>query len=170
MHLKPTLKTHILLVLLFVAACSGSTDPHQGGFFGGLQGLSSGAYDQRQQVMQDQLARTTYEQQQLQQRADQIHAEQQQLDARLLAMRNQVAAMDANLSKMGRDLDNEVNKGKVDAAKRRKLQDEIASLDRAMALAKSSPPGNVDDMNNTLESLTKRYNALKQTLAKALSQ
>ena len=44
------------LSLLILAGCATdpSNDPHTGGFFGGVRGLSSGDYDARQQILDEQ--------------------------------------------------------------------------------------------------------------------
>ncbi len=73
---------------LLGSGCAGnvSNDPHQGGFFGGLAGLSSGAYQKRVDDQQANLAAINQANQQLQVQQQQALAEEQsgkQVEAQL---------------------------------------------------------------------------------------
>lgn len=59
------MKYHVFIMsipILFLSACVTNPDPHEGGFVGGVQGLSSGEYDRRSSERQARLDRMKVEQ------------------------------------------------------------------------------------------------------------
>ncbi len=112
----------ILLAAVFTA-CAVSDDPRQGGFFGGLHGLSSGAYDSRIRDRQDELNRQQAVNQELKEESETLESEAQLRDYELTLEQQRVTKMERDLS----DLESDVNQLK---AKSDKQKTEIAALQR----------------------------------------
>ncbi|MDO8969326.1 MAG: hypothetical protein Q7U74_01485, partial [Saprospiraceae bacterium] len=98
-------------------------DPRQGGLFGGLQGLNSGAYDARVRERQDELNRQQAYHQDLKEQSETLESEVELRDYKLTLEQKRVAKMEADLSR----LESDVNLLK---AKSDKQKTEIAALQR----------------------------------------
>ncbi|MBB3192398.1 hypothetical protein [Halomonas cerina] len=55
-HMKPGYTLTFGTLVLLLGGCASTGDPREGGLFGGVQGLSSGTYDQRVREREDRLA------------------------------------------------------------------------------------------------------------------
>ncbi len=117
-------KLMISIVLTAVlTACAVSNDPRQGGLFGGLHGLSSGAYDARVRDRQDELNRQQTYNQELKEQSETLESEVQLRDYQLTLEQQRVARLERDLS----ILESDVNQLK---AKSDKQKTEIAALQR----------------------------------------
>ena len=117
-------KLAITIVLAAVlTACAVSNDPRQGGLFGGLHGLNSGAYDARVRDRQDELNRQQAVNQDLKEQSEALESEAQLRDYELTLEQQRVAKMERDLS----NLESDVNLLKV---KSDKQKSEIVALQR----------------------------------------
>ncbi|SEL63767.1 hypothetical protein [Ectothiorhodospira marina] len=82
---------------LGLAGCATTTDPHEGGLLGGIQGMGSGAYDQRVQEREDRL-------EQLRQAQQELQTEREDLEARKTRQRREVALERERLAALDRDV------------------------------------------------------------------
>jgi len=106
-----------------LSACAVSDDPRQGGLFGGLHGLSSGAYDARVRDRQNELDRQQAVNQDLKDQSETLESEAELRDYQLTLEQQRVARMERDLS----SLESDVNQLK---AKSDKQKTEIAALQR----------------------------------------
>ncbi|MFH0998702.1 MAG: hypothetical protein V1844_24900 [Pseudomonadota bacterium] len=117
-------KLAITIVLAAVlTACAVSNDPRQGGLFGGLHGLNSGAYDARVRDRQDELNRQQAVNQDLKEQSEALERDAQLRDYQLTLEQQRVVRMERDLS----SLETDVNQLK---AKSDKQKTEIAALQR----------------------------------------
>lgn len=116
-------KMLIFTILLSVSmtACAVSNDPRQGGLFGGLHGLNSGAYDARIRDRQDELNRQQAIHQDLKEQSDTLETEVQLRDYKLTMEQQRVTRMEEDISR----LESDVNLLKARSDKQKK---EIAAL------------------------------------------
>jgi len=84
-----------LLSLLLLAGCAAdpSNDPHSGGFFGGMRGLSSGDYELRQQQLREQRDDSLNELRALRDEGESLEAERQMKADEVAAQRQKLAAL-----------------------------------------------------------------------------
>jgi chromosome segregation ATPase len=108
-------------------ACATSNDPRKGGFFGGLSGINSGAYDERVQQRQDELNRQQNVNRDLKDTSKSLESEVQAKSTELASEQQRMTELDANLLK----LDAEV--GKLEA-KTAKQKTEVADLKRKIGI------------------------------------
>ncbi|MCX5883895.1 MAG: hypothetical protein NTU74_19490 [Deltaproteobacteria bacterium] len=134
-----------IVAAVVLTACAVSNDPRQGGFFGGLHGLSSGAYDARVRDRQDELNRQQTVNQDLKEESETLESEAQLRDYELTLEQQRVAKMERDLSNLESDVDllkvkSDKQKSEIAALQRRikdqkqKLkiqQSALAELDRA---------------------------------------
>jgi len=163
-------KAFSVIVLLGIAACSQSTDPHEGGLFGGISGLSSGAYDQRIQQRQAELANAQAQQAELQATTGRITAEQEQIRTSLQGMERQVADLNDQVDTLQRQLADEQQARSIDVKTRKQLEAELKGLDRSISLTRNNPGLSEQQMRETLEALRRRYETLRTAMIKALNQ
>ncbi|MGB5158071.1 MAG: hypothetical protein WBN77_11640 [Desulfobacterales bacterium] len=112
-----------ILVAIALPSCATSNDPRQGGFFGGIAGLSSGTYDARVQQRQEELNRQRNTNQDLKEESRTLESKAQERESELNTERQRLAEMEENLSTLQANVDR--LKAKSD-----KQKSEIASLKR----------------------------------------
>lgn len=110
---------HLLIatsVGMILGGCATTDNPREGGFIGGVQGLSSGSYERRVRERKDNLARLKAIQEDLDQESATLTAEKQKrqkiLDeerSKLAAINKDIASLEKKLAKM------EKEKGEGDA-------------------------------------------------------
>ncbi|PTN32753.1 hypothetical protein [Desulfonatronum sp. SC1] len=86
----------IAAVALCVTGCAASPDPRTGGFFGGIQGLASGSYEQRVQEREQSLERLRALQQEMQTEEAELQATKQSLEEIILWEREAVQELETN--------------------------------------------------------------------------
>lgn len=124
---------------LALAACN-TTDPNQGGFFGGVGGLVSGNYERDTQARRDALAAERARNQQLRDQAAASQTERQQIAYERASLQQQIAALNGDLSRL---------RGRLSAAEAQKRNDpqlanlraELEALERSARLAGSDNAG-----------------------------
>jgi chromosome segregation ATPase len=93
------LRSGLLLFALaiFCSGCASSTDPREGGFFGGVQGLQSGAYEERVQSREESLDR-------LRTLQTKLNAEQSALGTEKRSLEEEIALERQNLIDMEQEV------------------------------------------------------------------
>lgn len=86
-----------LFALLLLAGCATSSDPAQGGFVSGVNGLMSGGYNQRVADQSLELDRMRYQQSVAQAQANQANAALADRERSVAVMRGNVARLDRSL-------------------------------------------------------------------------
>lgn len=153
---------------LTLAACN-TTDPNQGGFFGGLGGLVSGNYERDTQARRDTLAAEQARNRDLRAQAAASQSERQQIAYERASLQQQVAALNNDINRLN---------GRLSAAEAQKRNDpqlanlraELAALERSVRLASSDTGArNAAEeaaKRQRIEELTRR----KQELERAIDQ
>ena len=100
------LRSGLLLFALaiFCSACASSTDPREGGFFGGVQGLQSGAYEERVQSRADSLNRLRDLQQELDAKQAKLDNQKKTLEETIDLERQSLAALEQEVAGLEQDL------------------------------------------------------------------
>ncbi len=83
---------------LLGSGCASSTDPREGGFLGGVQGLQSGAYEERVQSRADSLNRLRDLQQDLDAKQANLESQKAGLEEELALERQSLAALDREVT------------------------------------------------------------------------
>jgi chromosome segregation ATPase len=89
-----------------LCGCATTSDPSKGGFFDGVQGLSSGEYDRRKNEKQDKLAgvqstgaKLRGEQTALNKQADSLEQQERTYRQQLAQLKNDLTSMESSLRK-----------------------------------------------------------------------
>lgn len=120
---------------LALAACN-TTDPNQGGFFGGIGGLTSGSYERDTQARRQALAAEQARNQQLRDQAAANQSERQRVAYERASLQQQIAALNGDINRL---------RGRLSAAEAQKRNDphlanlraELEALERSVRLASS---------------------------------
>lgn len=103
-------QTLVILSALLLAGCVTTEDPHEGGFFGGVHGITSGAYERRAQEREENLAKMRAMQKELEAETAALDAEKQQRQQvlerekrALAALNKDVKALDARVARLSRE-------------------------------------------------------------------
>ena len=111
----------LLMISLFLGGCGASHDPREGGFFGGIGGLSSGTYEARIQDREQRLGR-------LQQIQEELDAESQELEVQKTGLREQIELEKNQLAEMQKStasLEQEISDLAADDAASEQLVSEL---------------------------------------------
>lgn len=154
------------LSLLILAGCATdpSNDPRSGGFFGGVRGLSSGDYDARQQILQEQRGESLNQLRTLREEGAYLEEERAMKADDVAAQRRQLASLKAR----NRALANRINQLK---STRAMTEQQTAELRRRQ----QQLTGNIQQFETELErgqlsaaqadakrlSLERQYDAIK---------
>lgn len=153
---------------LALAACN-TTDPNQGGFFGGVGGLVSGNYERDTQARRDALATEQDRNRQLRGQAAASQSERQQIAYERANLQSQVNALNGDINRL---------RGRLNAAEAQKRNDpqlanlraELEALERSVRLAASDNSGRdaaaEAAKRRQIDELTRR----KQLLERAIDQ
>ena len=125
-------------VLALWVGCTSTTDPRQGGLAGGIQGLSSGAYEERIKTRKESLARLQAIRSQLEADKASLQAtrrekesEVQEHQRRLEALRTEIEQLVAEVEQFSNQLTHK-DKRVVEMRQRlSRLTDDIGELDKA---------------------------------------
>jgi peptidoglycan hydrolase CwlO-like protein len=90
-----------VFLIAIITGCATTSDPRQGGFFGGIAGLSSGAYKERLKQRENDLAQQESTHQDLTQESVKLKSETQKLEGELAKL----TEMDKNLSNLQEEID-----------------------------------------------------------------
>ena len=169
-------------VSLLLTACAVSDNPREGGFFGGLHGLYSGAYDARIQKGQEDLSQQQSYNQGLREQAVSLDTEVRARDALLASEQERLSKLEGNIGKLESDVSSLTAKSdrqKVEIAtlkgrivdqmsRIKSLQSDIRKLDQAGG--SDSDPGRYQVLKRERDRLIAEYNGLLkyfQALSKA---
>ena len=94
----PVRSSLVLAGVLAVSACVTSTDPADGGFFNGVSGIATGAFDNRIAARESEIAAAQERNAGLEAQIRAAEAELAQLKLRILNQRNAIGATDAEFS------------------------------------------------------------------------
>jgi chromosome segregation ATPase len=153
---------------LALAACN-TTDPNQGGFFGGMGGLVSGNYERDTQARRDALAAEEARNRDLRAQAAASQSERQQVAYERASLQQQIATLNGDIGRI---------RGRLDSAEALKRNDpqlanlraELEALERSVRLAASDNSGRdaaaEAAKRRQLDELTRR----KQLLERAIDQ
>lgn len=95
----------LIALAVVVSGCATSNDPRKGGFFGGLSGINSGAYDERVQQRQEEFIRQQKISSDLKTTSLGLEHEAQARGAELDAERQRLSELDENLVKLKADVE-----------------------------------------------------------------
>lgn len=87
-----------IIVFVLLTGCATTTDPRGGGFFGGLCGISSGEYDKRIQVREDELQYQKDVHRGLDQKSQNLEKDVQKLNKELAKEKQLVAKMEKDIA------------------------------------------------------------------------
>ncbi|PWC40174.1 hypothetical protein [Azospirillum sp. TSO22-1] len=156
-------------VLLPLAACT-TNDPTRGGFFGGVGGLSSGAYTQRindrkteLENEQDQRIANQRALDRAQQEQVAVATERRQSEAKLASLRGEVSALRTRLAASQR-------KEKAANSALAQLQDEVDRLDREVRLAENDGFSSPEEKARRLEQLRRSKEQLEREIQLAIGR
>ncbi len=165
-----------LLLSITLTACAVSNDPRKGGLFGGLHGLSTGAYDSRIHQRQEELSGQQRLNQDLNEQSQTLQSTAQDRDLALASEQEHMAKMEADLSSLESDikqLNAKSDKQKSEIAiLNRKIEDHrlrlksqqyaLAELDRAGGSA--ADPGRYQMLKRERDRLAEEYRRLVKYL------
>lgn len=145
-----------VLLVAIITGCATTSDPRQGGFFGGIAGLSSGAYEERLKQRENDLAQQQSTNQDLKQESVRLKSDTQNLERELASL----TEMDKNLSNLQAEIDQL-------EAKSDKQKDEIVALSQKIKKARKkikSQQGAFEELDRVGGSTADpdRYRILKQ--------
>ncbi len=118
----------VISLILMLTGCAASTDPHQGGLFGGIRGLSTGEYDRRIQERQAHLAHLQQVQRELQQQTASLEAEKKRLSKELEGERKRLASLNRDVARLEKKINSLKRREKVSASKLKDLKARVAAL------------------------------------------
>jgi DNA repair exonuclease SbcCD ATPase subunit len=153
---------------LALAACN-TTDPNQGGFFGGMGGLISGNYERDTQARRDALAAEQARNRDLQAQASASQAERQRIAYERASLQQQVAALNNDIGRL---------RGRLNAAEAQKRNDpqlanlraELEALERSVRLAASDNSGRDAAAEAAKRQQIQELQRRKQLLERAIDQ
>jgi chromosome segregation ATPase len=99
-HRNLIFATGMALPLLLPAGCAVTDDPNQGGFLGGLYGMTSGAYNRRLLVKQSQLGSAQQQAYYLESNNSRLGREAGRTVAERARLKQQLAALDARTAEL----------------------------------------------------------------------
>ncbi|MBV9835286.1 MAG: hypothetical protein JO055_12810 [Alphaproteobacteria bacterium] len=153
---------------LALAACN-TTDPNQGGFFGGMGGLMSGNYERDTQARRDALANEQARNRDLQAQAAASERERQQVAYERASLQQQIAALNSDMGRL---------RGRLDSAEALKRNDpqlanlraELEALERSVRLASSDNAGRDAAAEAAKRRQIQELQNRKQQLERAINQ
>ncbi|WP_114393941.1 hypothetical protein [Oleisolibacter albus] len=153
----------ILAASLLLSACQTDADPSKGGFLSGVQGITSGGYEQRLQDKQQSLENAQDQQVQRQREVERLTAQQQAVARQRTQAEQKLAALNSDLDKA---------QAKLSTARKdtSKLKQQVESLKKRIALAEQNPYLDDGEKARQLETLRKEKEALEQEVDLAVKR
>ena len=111
-----------------LGACATTDDPREGGFIGGVQGLSSGAYQQRVSEREDNLAKLRAMQADLEQDSAALQAQKGKRQQLLAEEKRKLASLDSEVEALQRKLTAMGQESATSDDRVRDLRDRVADL------------------------------------------
>lgn len=122
-----------VIVSLLVACADMPSDPREGGFFGGVAGLSSGAYESRVRDREDRLADLRATQSLLETERDTLEGRKQAASQALAAERARASQLKADVSKLDREVASLTQRQGMDKKRLLELQTRMGALKKQSA-------------------------------------
>lgn len=116
-----------------LGACATTDDPREGGLIGGVQGLSSGAYERRVREREDNLAKLRAVQAELEQEGVALTAEKSKRRQVVDQERRKLAELEADVGALERRLAELDGSGSAGDQRIQELQDRLAGLKDRLA-------------------------------------
>lgn len=153
-------KAIIITLAISLTGCAATSDPRQGGLFGGLYGLSTGAYENRINQRQEELSRQQEVNRDLREQSKVLGSEADSRDCVLATEQQRVAKVQSDLAQL---------ESKIDGlnAKSAQQNKEVAALKlriinlRQRLESQQSAIGKLDREGGS-ETAPERYRLLKQ--------
>jgi len=150
----------ILFIVISYAACAISTDPRQGGLLGGLQGIRTGAYDERIRQRQEELTQKRNINQELKEQSKELDRDVRARELVLASEKKRLTEMEKELLNLQSSI-NRLN------AESKKQKSEITAINCKIARYRQrlkSQQSALDALNKTGEHNVdpRRYQILKQ--------
>ncbi len=147
---------------LLLGACATTDDPREGGFIGGVQGLSSGAYDRRIQEREESLRRLNEIKRELGSEQERLSSERQRSQARLAELQRQLSRLDQEVARLTRRLEREQQQLAGDREKTAGLKRDLGQLRQQIARAGDGPGGDrtVEELEAERDRLEEEYRQL----------
>ncbi|MCG5495598.1 hypothetical protein [Ectothiorhodospira variabilis] len=123
---------------LGLVGCATTTDPREGGLLGGIQGMSSGAYDQRVQEREDRLARLRETQRELESEREDLEARKARQSHEVALERERLAALDRDVTGLSRQVEGLSARHGEDDARVKELQTRLDDLQGRMQSQQSA--------------------------------
>jgi chromosome segregation ATPase len=123
----------VLVSVVVAASCATTEDPHEGGFFGGVHGLSSGAYERRVQERNERLDRLHAMQRELEEEEAGLRSDKSEREARLAGLHKRLGRLDRETVQLSRDLQGKRLTLESVRAERDRLERKLAGLRKEIA-------------------------------------
>lgn len=162
-------------LLSLLAGCATSSDPRQGGLFGGIAGLSSGAYDQRVQEREAKLHASQQSQAELSAEGARLEQEKTARQALVAQERQRLAKLDQDVQGLERKVKQLSSRAggadkQVKEAQQRlaDLKQQIATQGQAIDALEGGGDGNQPDdlrrrqLEEQRQALQREYDALME--------
>lgn len=151
----------LLLIGLLASACETTDDPTRGGLWGGIHGLSSGAYEQRLQERRERLSRLEQARYELETQSRTLSDEHRSRQRSVEAERARLQALRGNLSRL-EDATRELEARQQTGNERtRELRQRMSTLDRQLAaLDRTAPNERLVELERERQALDQEYRAL----------
>jgi chromosome segregation ATPase len=117
--------------LVGVAGCN-TTNPKEGGFFGGVGGMASGAYDQRIEERQASLNRLRAAEAELSGERQSLEAQERARQAEIARLRAGVSQLDRETQSLKREVAGLQARDSTSAARLSELRERLSALDRRL--------------------------------------
>jgi len=140
--------------LLAVAGCS--NNPKEGGFFGGVGGLASGAYEDRIAEREARLDGLRAAGADLSGEQANLEAQERARQAQIAALRSSVARLDRDTQSLKRQVADLQAEDSVSASRLRDLQQRLSNLDRRIASVQSGADALEGSDGTSGEAITRR--------------
>lgn len=132
--MSTTIRLAAAAAALALAGCANlSDDPREGGFLGGLSGLSSGTYEARVSEREDRLAQLRETQRGLETERTQLETRKSGVDRQVAAERTRVKKLDADIAGLEKKVGTLKTQQGTDGKRVGELQSRLAELKRKSA-------------------------------------
>lgn len=128
-----------IMIFLFLGGCASSShDPREGGLFGGIQGLHSGAYQQRISDREASLEQLRAVQQELEAESSEIETQKRSLEEQIAHDRLHLAGLEKEVSELDRLLGAMEADDKAQDQRIKELQTRLSELKDEMGVQMSA--------------------------------
>lgn len=156
-----------LLLLLLLNGCASCTqDPAQAGFFCGVQNISSGTYERRQQALQWQATQAQEQAAYQGRQASALQREEQADISERRALRTQLALLQTNVRRQQRELTRARTESGADQATVARLETQLSQLQDRLKHAQSGTisPEEIAALKRENQELQQKINDVLQRM------